>query len=569
MKRIPYGIQNFEQIRDKYDNYIFIDKTRYIEIIEEFQSKNLFFIRPRKFGKSLFLSMLDNYYDMNKKDKFDHLFGDLYIGKNPTREKNSYLTLFLSFAGIETSLGIGKLIQSFDDKVVLKVKSFIEKYSKILEIKDENINISNAVNAISYLFDKVNQKNQKLYIIIDEYDNFSNEILAKNDENLYKDLLHNEGYIRTFYKSVKEGALLGNLKIFMTGISPIMLDDLTSGFNITTNITTREEFNEMLGFTEEELLWMFDELELEKDFEKEKLLFDMRTYYNGYLFNKKKEIKLYNSTMVMYFIEYLKSQKNYPEYIIDDNIKTDYSKINSIVNSFKNRQNIDEIIEKGEIISNLVSRFSLDLIYSEKENFISLLFYLGLLTLKEEDETGVTVFKIPNYVIKTVYWDYITEKLRENIDFSYEKVVNPIVKMRMEGDISSFIEYLKEVLEILSNRDLIKFDEKNIKLLMIAFLNFEGKYLILSENENTNGYADLLLVKKESFKKFIKHEFLIEIKYLKEENKKSLEKTKIEAKEQIEKYSKSYKIKYGYDENILKKVIVIVMGKKDVWYEVI
>lgn len=381
MKRVPYGISNFQVLRKK--NYLYVDKTAYIEILDRYAPYQ-FFIRPRRFGKSLFISMLENYYDINKKDKFEELFGDLYIGKNPTEDKNSFLVWKISFAGIDAEHGEDELRKSFNIKVMYSVKK-LANYCNIFknEVIPENINAAEAsVEYITYLSRK---SNIPVFVLIDEYDNFANELITGGRQSTYNSILHGEGFVKVFYKAIKDATMDNFSRIFMTGVSPIMLDDLTSGFNITMNYTLDRNLNAMLGFTRDELSWIMAEMSIQDTEIRKKMCKDMTEYYNGYKFSANSK-SVFNPDMTMYFLNKYLDYNEYPEEMIDNNVKTDYGKVNQLAYNFNDREALNEIMSTGETSTILVDRFNINTMYSEKENFKSLLFYLGMLTIKEKEK---------------------------------------------------------------------------------------------------------------------------------------------------------------------------------------
>jgi hypothetical protein len=321
-KRIPYGVGDFETLRKS--NMYYIDKTRIIERLEQHQYP--FLIRPRRFGKSLLVSILEDYYDIEKKDEFDLLFNGLYIQKHPTPEKNKYLVLRLDFSGIETDQGKGKLFQSFTNKIKKYALIFLEHYKNILnkELYDEINNSKDPTEIITSLTTLMRQSQQKMYLLIDEYDNFANDLIGANADTLYYEILSKTGFVRTFYEAVKSGAQEGAIgRIFMTGVIPIMLDDLTSGFNIAKNITLEREFNSLLGFTQSEVEAMMDyywdfikEAPENTEEKKQKALKNMKTFYNGYLFSEECKERVYNPDMALHFMDSFQHGE-YPEFMID------------------------------------------------------------------------------------------------------------------------------------------------------------------------------------------------------------------------------------------------------------
>jgi hypothetical protein len=422
--RIPYGISNFAMLRE--ENYLYVDKTKYIEILENLPPYQ-FLIRPRRFGKSLFLSMLENYYDIHKKGQFMSLFGDLYIGQNPTPDQNNYLVLSLSFSSIVTSEGKERLIQSFDDNVISSVRSLVRICRDFLPEKDLPENVTGAEMAIRFITQTALEAGVKIFIMIDEYDNFANDLIGSGNKQLYQDLISGEGYVRSFYKAIKDGTTKSIKRVFMTGVSPIMLDDLTSGFNITANLTLEKSLNEMLGFTGEEVHGVIVELGLDLVFKEEELLKDLRKYYDGYRFCGEAGERLFNSDMVLYFLTALQENKQYPRNILDHNAKTDYRKLQELAFNFRDEETIDLLISRENIVTELVERFTLKEMYLRKENFISLSYYLGMLTIKGVKKNRY-ILSIPNYVVKTIYWEYFLDQLEKRHKLRIESagfIINP------------------------------------------------------------------------------------------------------------------------------------------------
>ncbi|MCY6355111.1 ATP-binding protein [Clostridium sp. ZS2-4] len=560
-KKIPYGISNFEVLRKK--NYLYVDKTKYIKVLEDYAPYQ-FFIRPRRFGKSLFLSMLESYYDINKKDKFNDLFDDLYIGKNPTEERNQYLVFKISFAGINTSSGEEKLKESFNFKVFSSAQGFILKYKNLLGENEIPDNVNSAEMVIEYIRRITSNINMPVFVLIDEYDNFANELITGGRKNTYESLMHGEGLVKAFYKAIKDATMDNFTRLFMTGVSPIMLDDLTSGFNITENLSLRPDVNDIMGFTENELREIIQSLKIGEFTDEEIVISDMKKYYNGYLFSIKGKNRIYNSDMTLYFLKYLTNDYEYPMHMIDNNVKTDYGRINQLADNFRDESTVQEIISTEEIRTKLVDRFNLATMYSKSENFISLLYYLGMVTIKEPFEDQV-VLTIPNYAIRTIYWEQIFERLQKELKINNDRLKECIRKMRLNGEIGNFIEFFKEILSELSNRDLIGMDEKGIKMILMTLFGVDGTYMTISEDENSNGYIDIMLKKKIQFESFTKFQWIIELKYLKESEKDKLEEIMLQGLEQLKRYAKSKKIKEGFKEEEIRKVLIVVVGKKNVY----
>ncbi|EIW00658.1 ATP-binding protein [Thermoanaerobacter siderophilus] len=562
MKKIPYGMSNFRAMRE--EGYLYVDKTMYIEKIENLNSKYLFFIRPRRFGKSLFLSTLENYYDINNEEDFEKLFGDLYIGKNPTKLKNSYMILKLNFSGLDTG-NRDRLEISFKQNLIDSISSFLNKYQSIFkdidEIKEHVKEKSDIKSIINQLIEEVEKVGKKVYLIIDEYDHFANDIIAMGDNEFYREIVRASGFVRDFYETLKIGTESVIDRIFITGISPIMLDDLTSGFNIALNVTMDLSLNEMLGFTEEEVVKILEEVGIE---EKENLINNLRELYDGYKFNKNAKTRVYNPDMVLYFLAQYKNTGGYPEYLIDDNVKTDYGRLNRLTMNEENKVLLERIIKEEGIVAEIVTKFSFDRMYDE-EYFVSLLFYMGLLTIERQEKTRLFL-KIPNYVIKTIMWEYIETNLKKEykINLDLNELRKTIEEMAYEGRIKPYIEYISQnVLKVLSNRDIINFDEKYIKVILITYLVNSKAYRPISERETEGGYIDIYLERDIRIPD-IKYEWLIELKYVKKSEKDKIDKIKEEGIKQLKRYRESKGLKERKD---VKQALIIFIGKDE--YQVI
>jgi hypothetical protein len=561
MKKIPYGISNFKIMRE--ENYLYVDKTKYIQILEDYAPYQ-FFIRPRRFGKSLFVSMLESYYDINAEKDFKELFGDLYIGKNPTPRRNQYLIFKISFAGIDTSSGEEKLKQSFNFKVMSAAQEFLDKYGGLIHETTLPEEVKSAETAIEYLRRTAKKAEKQVMVLIDEYDNFANELITGGKRQTYENLMYGEGLVKAFYKAIKDATMDNFARLFMTGVSPIMIDDLTSGFNITENLTLKPTLNAMLGFTQhetEEILKLYDIYSQET-------IEDMKKYYNGYRFSPVAEEYVYNSDMCLYFIKDMAEYKRYPMSMIDNNVKTDYSRVNQLALNFKDSETLETIMTQGQISTVLVERFNLSTMYSKKENFASLLFYLGMLTIKEPFEDMVKLC-IPNYVIRTIYWNQFYDILQKELDIQSNTLKTCIRQMRTNGDITSFIEFFKGLVSNLSNRDLIGMNEKGIKMIIMTLFGVDGTYMVLSEQENTEGYTDIFLQKKVQYGAYTKYQWILELKYLKESERQRLEEVRERGLSQLKSYAESIKVKQGIKPEELKQALIIVVGKKDVYCDIL
>ena len=545
MRKLPNGISNYEDIVR--EDRLYVDKTMYIEKLENLSDKTIMFLRPRKFGKTLFTSTLECYYDINKKDKFEELFRNTYIGKNPTENRNKYCILRFNFSGISTE-NIEETIKGFKNSTIESIKLFIAKYNLDFYI-NESQEAEEILNSLYTAF-QIQKANEKIYVIIDEYDHFANELLGfRTDE--FKNLIAKNGKIRKWYEILKKGTETVIDRIFITGVSPVTLDSTTSGFNIANDITKNILFNDMLGFSKDDVIYLMNELEIPKEKQKE-LLPIMKTNYDGYIFSNMirenlENYKMYNSNMTLYFLEAYKQQNEIPKELVDLNIISDYGKIEAFMDLCQNMNKID-ILEKivaGDLIeSSLTEKFNAEIQFGEKE-LISLLFYLGYLTIKEIGFSKYK-FQIPNDVIKEIYSNYFLEYISRKANIVIDSIDTEKVnkELLLEWKIDKLLDVLKEFLTNLSNRDYQRFDEKYVKIIFYSICRMLGTLYVKSELELSGQYADILLVPKEKLKE--RYSILIEFKYIKQEDydkDNSLLKNKQkQARIQLETYKRSEEI---------------------------
>ena len=552
MRKLPTGVSNYEKLIEQ--GYKYIDKTEYIEKLEELPNSTLMFLRPRKFGKTLFTSVLENYYDKLKTDKFEKLFGKTYIGKNPTKNKNKYYILKFNFSGIDTETE-ETTMNGFKREVSSSVNVFVKKYGLDFYINTED----EAENILDNLFKAflIQKKEEKIYVIIDEYDHFANELLGFHTEN-FKNLVSKNGKVRKWYEILKKGTESVVDRIFITGVAPITLDSLTSGFNISKDITRDERFNEMIGFTEEEVKTLMKDQELGEE-EQEKLLPIMKQNYDGYRFSLYSKNNMYNSNMCLYLLSEYVGLGRIPESLVDVNIASDYAKLGKMLDlctGEKSQQILEEIISGKGVISEITEKFNPEIGFEEKE-LISMLYYLGYLTIKE-NIAGYPRLVIPNKIMQELYSDYflkiVSRNINLNIDSNYSTLA---LEIALEGKIGKTIEMLGKYLNNLSNRDYMKFDEKYIKLIFYCIAMNIKIYNTKSEMEVQRKYPDILMIPKDTSQNF--YSIMIEFKYLKKGEENRLEEKQKEAKEQIEEYSNLEEIKTL--KNLKKYTVIAVVDK--------
>ena len=566
-KRIPYGMQNFEDVRER-DCY-YVDKTPFIEEIEA-SNMYFFFIRPRRFGKSLTLSMLENYYDINQKDKFENIFGELYIGENPTPERNSYLIIHLNFS--EVVGGLDNYQKGLDAHCRIAFESFCDRYATLLPtgIKEGIKAEPDAVSMLTFLCQKCKDAGRKIYLFIDEYDNFTNMILAnKNHEQRYREQTHGEGYLRRFFNAIKgaTGSSLG--RVFVTGVSPVTMDDLTSGFNIGTNYSLAPEFNEMTGFTEEEVRDMLGYYASVLPFNHtvDELIKEIKPWYDNYCFAIKRYDKttMYNSVMVLNFIDnYIRNDYDIPDKMVETNVRIDYDKIRMLIRHDKEFDNdasvIQELVTKGYVTGKLVENFPAERI-NDPDNFLSLLFYFGMVTI-DGTYKGDTKFIIPNEVVRDQMYTYLLDAYKEN-DLTFESYSKNKLESRLayDGEFKPYFEYIADCLKRYSSQRDKQKGEAYVHGFTLAMTSQCSFYRPISELDNDGGYADIFLSPLCDIYKDMTDSYIIEMKYCKtnttdEQVKQLFE----EASAQICRYADSDMVREAVKTTKLHKLVVIYRG---------
>jgi hypothetical protein len=582
LKQIPYGVADFNKFREK--NYYYVDKTRFIRDIEK-KGDYLFLIRPRRFGKSLFLSNLEAYYDILRKDRFDFLFEETDIHRNPTSEKHSYMILKLNFSKIYP--GSSNLEESFRNHIKQTAGFFIKKYEKYLDIDIKQVNASleskkNASDVMDTLLNHCLEREQKLYIIIDEYDNFANTILSSSGKQAYLDITRGEGFLRSFFNVLKAGTSDMDApisRLFMTGVSPITLDDVTSGFNIATNISLDDDINEIMGFTPTEVETMIEYYrQTGKILHSTPELMDiMGKWYNHYRFSLDSNLEVSSTVHILYFIrEYLKKSR-IPDKLIDNNARIDYNKLRQLIiidqqgalQTNGNFSKLRHIIETGSVHSDIETNFPIDELINPT-NFISLLYYFGLLAIKGIDDENTPILVIPNESVKHLYYDYISKTYDETgiLSINHDKYKELIKGMAFRGNWQEPVEYIAERMkESLSIRDLMT-GEKAHQVFWNVYFGLNTLYSVYSEKEMNQGFADLVLEPILVKSPGIKFSYIIEIKYIKpadyekENHDETLQALRQEAETQLNQYSLDEKFKKSIGQTTLKKLVLIFSGNR-------
>ena len=515
IKQIPYGVADFESVMTR--SLYYVDKTMYLAELEK-QPDTLIFIRPRRFGKSLFISMMRAYYDKSKAKDFDTLFGSLWIGSHPTPLHNHYQVLYLDFSRILGNIDV--LEEKFNSYCCDQLNDFIDTYRNDYpkERVDEFLRSDDAGQKLNLLLNMSRKYNQSLYLIIDEYDNFTNVVLSEHGEAIYRNMTHAAGFYREVFKKFK-GMFE---RIFLTGVSPVTLDDLTSGFNIGWNVSMAPELDKMLGFSTEDVRQMFtyykEAGQLPADCDIEAMIEEMKPWYDNYCFAKDcldSDVRVFNCDMVLYYLRNYVSYKRSPEIMLDPNTKTDYKKLNMLIQLDKldgNRKGVMmEIIEKGEIAATLVPSFSANEM-TEPETFPSLLFYYGMLTIKGTKGSRL-ILGIPNNNVRKQYYNYILNELSRHRIVNISKLRDHFDNISFEGQWREGLQYMADCYKQLSSvRDSIE-GERNIQGFFLAYLSLNDYYITAPEVELDHGYCDFFLLPNMTHYQAA-HSYILELKYL-------------------------------------------------------
>ena len=566
-KRIPYGMMNFVDVRN--DNCYYVDKTRFIEKVED-ANKFFFFIRPRRFGKSLTLSMLRHYYDINAADKFEQLYGDLYIGQHPTPNHNKYLVLYLNFAVINADLGNYR--RAMDEQCNTAFNDFCETYRQYLPegTKEEMNTKTGCPEQLEYLCRAMRNVGVKIYLFIDEYDHFTNNILtdaARLDE--YKGETHGTGYLRTFFDTIKAGTDLSIERVFITGVSPVTLDDLTSGFNIGTNYSLSFGFNEMVGFTEQEVREMLTYYSQQYGFSHsvDELIEVMKPYYDNYCFAEEAygETTMYNSNMVLSFLyKYIDNRCRIPGRMLDENIRVDYSKLRMLIRKDKEFAHdasvIQTLVSQGFVTGELKVGFPAERI-ADTDNFVSLLYYFGLVTIGGISR-GKPIFVIPNEVVREQIYTYLLDNYHDNhLAADRDKLSLLEENMAYDGDFKPFFQYIADSIHTFaSQRDRQK-GEAFVHGYTLALTSQSRYYRPISELDNQNGYADIFLRPLHEIFTDMGHAYIVELKYLKSQASDADVQAAIEkAKAQVSRYADTVNVNAHIAHTQLHKVCVVYRG---------
>ena len=572
MKKLPYGISDFPRLIS--EDYYYVDKTRYIELLEN-QPNYLFLLRPRRFGKSLFLAMLETYYSVDYADRFEELFGELYVGKHPTKAHNKYLVLRFNFSEISSNPDeVERSFKAYCNAIIIR---FIKKYEHLLgkEIWEE---LDGEEEVPGLLLGKIaryiSDKNcPHIYLLIDEYDNFTNTLLSTYGTERYRKTTHGEGFIREFFNIIKAATTGPDAaidRLFITGVSPVTMDDVTSGFNIGMNISMNPEFNSIIGFSTEEVRWMIgyykSEGALPEAVAVDDLLEEMRPWYDNYCFSEEmSDEHMFNSDMTLYFLNAYMQRHKPPKMMVDTNIRTDYNKLRHLVQIDKrlgaNTSVIQQLVAEGQVTANIALSFPAERMV-DTDNFKSLLFYFGMLSIQGTD-FGDTILGIPNLTVREQLYTYLVEAYRNASMFDLDMThLSSLVKgMALHGDWQPVFRYFADELERQSAvREFIE-GEAHVKGFLLAYLGLTKGYIILPEHESSKGYADFYMMPDLIRQPEIAYSYIVEVKYARRDaTDAEISALKAQAAEQLHRYAADEKVQKSKGNTQLRLLILVFRG---------
>ncbi|CAK0780927.1 AAA-ATPase_like domain-containing protein [Gammaproteobacteria bacterium] len=560
--RIPYGVADFVKLRQR--GHYFVDKTHYLPLLEQ-AGEFLFLIRPRRFGKSLLQSVMECYYDRRWEPQFDELFHDTWIHDHPTPEKHGYLVLRFDFSAVDSASR--KMEESFETYTRIELESFVQRYQRWIpeELGQKILREKVTIARIEQLLRTMDQLGLPLYLFIDEYDNFANNLLVREGRQKYQELTHGGGFFRHFFSVLKEGigrSGSGLSRLFITGVSPITMDDVTSGFNIGANISLDPEFNSLLGFNAKEMESLF--AAFGQNYSEHRAV--LNDWYDHYHFHRQRGEPVTNSDMALYYLKSLYRLHTPPDELIDHNVRIDYGKLRYLVQIDKtlngNFSRLREIIETGEQVGDIQLSFPVEALL-QQENFVSLLYYLGLLTFAGERDAR-PLLRIPNRTIRQLMYGYLREAYREVEIFkpSLWKIGDLLNAMAYRGEWAAFFDYLSEqIQEQASVRDYLQ-GEKMVQGFLLAYLNLSPYFVCHSEQESGRGFVDLFLAPFFFRYPDMRHGYLIELKYLarSEDSPEQRQKMIIKAEAQLRSYSGDERVQKALGAAWLHPLVLVYSG---------
>ncbi|MCD7925439.1 MAG: ATP-binding protein [Bacteroides sp.] len=561
--QIPYGISDFVRMRT--ENYYYVDKTMYLPLIEDTASY-IFMIRPRRFGKSLFLSMMSVYYDILQKDRFEELFGGLWIGSNPTDQRNRFQMIYFDFSKAGASLE--RLEENFDAYCSIVLHTFARNYASFYDadFEEEIKKYSFPKSKLEYISRQAASKGYPLYLIIDEYDDFTNIVLSEQGKDKSRELTHVSGFYREYFKQFK--GMFAH--IFLMGVSPVTLDDLSSGYNIDWGISNDPRFNAMMGFSETDVRQMlacfrqFGKLEGDID----AMIEEMRPWYNNYCFAEEclNEDRVFNCDMTLYYLRHRIQTGKAPKEMVDKNIRTDYSKLRMLArldhetrHEGMRMSTIEEIAAKGEVLVHLQTSFPADKL-TDAQNFRSLLYYYGMLTICG---TRGELLKMcsPNLCVREQYYGFLRDYYQRQTGMDISDLNTYFIEAAYDGNRKQLIDFIAQSYKANSSvRDAIE-GERHLQGFTKAYLALTNYYLLQPELEMNYGYCDFFLLPDKQRFPDVKHSYILELKYApRTATPKELEAQAAEGRKQLEQYAQDKKALHLAEGTTLHKLLLQFKG---------
>ena len=523
MLKFPYGISDFYSIQT--NHYFYVDRTSHIRLIEEIGDQ-LLFLRPRRFGKSLLLSTLENYYDVAKAEEFEKLFGKLAIGQNPTPKHNQYFVMKWDFSNVNSQGTPTEIKHSLYNHLNNRIEAFAAHYQNELQYPIK-IDPQDAVSSFESALIAVSQTPYRLYLLIDEYDNFANEVMmgqGETESKRYRAMLSAESSLKTLFRAVKSASSGQGLeRVFITGATPILVSDMTTAYNVAKNIYFEPEFNDLCGFKESEIEAVLTQIGEECGFEKEKIsqaLSLIQAFYNSYCFSEFASQQIYNPTLALYFLESFQKNCQFPRQMLDSNLKLDLNKLTYLSRLPNGRAIIQQALEGSPplVLSFVADRFGIDDMLKKTQSnqfIITLLYYLGVLTLDGETELRELRFKIPNLVVRKLYVEHLFKRLLPQ-DTERETTRILARNFYQNGDLQAICDLMTQrYFKVFDNRDYKTADELTIKTAFLTVLFDDVWYIMDSETALGRRYADLTMILRPDYRHLPLRDFIIEFKYLK------------------------------------------------------
>ena len=563
--QVPYGWADFEAMRR--ERTLYVDKTRFLHELE--RERFAFLIRPRRFGKSCWVALLESYYDRNRGANFEEIFAGTDIARQPTPNRHRYVILRFDFSAFDDTLET--LRERFETYCLIALRYALEDNQDLFPapVIERILSHPGIDGKLNDLFRYSARHHIPLYVLIDEYDSFANTILAHRGAQAYQSFTHGGGFYRSFFATLKAGTENGSVeRLFVTGVSPVTMDDVTSGFNIGANLSLRAEFNEMLGFTEDEVRRMVETYRNLGVFDQdvETSLDTMREWYNGYRFAKTAQGIVYNTDMVLHYLKHSVPNKRGPDNLIDSNVRIDYGKLRHLLLTGRqlngNFDLLRHVIAEGRAHGDIVESFPLARL-TDRENFVSLLHYFGLLSIRDV-VAGVPRLGIPNQTVRRLTYGYLRDAYRDVGVFSLNLVeFDRLTRgMALEGDWRPAVERLyRAAAEHTGVRDYIQ-GEKVLQGFLAAYLSAAEYFVFYTEQELAKGYADIVLVPLEARYPGMRHGFVIELKYLSRnpETEARVTATAAEAVSQLRRYLADERLARQFPDVEFKGVALVFRG---------